>query len=391
MALSQTIARLAQIKAAIRAALEEKLLRDPGRRFADYAPLIRNFWKPELNLADTTTLQAIVDGDTVTFKFSQTEAAGVAVDWGDGTAVETSDATGEVTLSHTYEYPTARHKIQARVVSGEATVASPAFGQDPRVYELALVQSFGYANYAFASIHTLERVAIIGNSWAVPDMLFAYCNKLRELVLSVGGNSIGSIKSVGIGAFLQTRLYGQVIDIYAPNGQRTTIKREAFRDSWLLGVAPGELETLENGAFYECRSLRFFSPSHVSGIGYLGTITSIPVNCFYNCLVLVQVHIPESVQRIEAYAFFGCVSLNEIDIPAAVNYIGDGAFYGCNSFTGNPVLGVFKIRATTPPNLASNALPEHIPAIYVPAESVDAYKAATNWNAFADRIFAIEE
>lgn len=46
------------------------------------------------------------------------------------------------------------------------------------------------------------------------------------------------------------------------------------------------------------------------------------------------------------------------------------------------------IKATTPPTLGQEALGYPV-AIYVPAESVEAYKAATNWSTYADRIQAI--
>jgi hypothetical protein len=46
--------------------------------------------------------------------------------------------------------------------------------------------------------------------------------------------------------------------------------------------------------------------------------------------------------------------------------------------------------ATTPPALSANALNDaHACPIYVPAASVDAYKAASVWRWFADYIQAI--
>ena len=65
--------------------------------------------------------------------------------------------------------------------------------------------------------------------------------------------------------------------------------------------------------------------------------------------------------------------------------IGTYAFSGCSK------LGSVTIYATTPPNLQNNGLPSAGNLdIYVPAESVDAYKSATNWSNYAERIYAIE-
>ena len=46
------------------------------------------------------------------------------------------------------------------------------------------------------------------------------------------------------------------------------------------------------------------------------------------------------------------------------------------------------IKADVSPTLANNAL-NKVTAIYVPAESVEAYKAADGWKNFADKIQAI--
>ena len=65
---------------------------------------------------------------------------------------------------------------------------------------------------------------------------------------------------------------------------------------------------------------------------------------------------------------------------------------GSNCFNYHPNLKDVWINAPTPPNLGSGCF-TNCPAlehIYVPAGSVDLYKTATNWVAFADKITAIE-
>lgn len=77
--------------------------------------------------------------------------------------------------------------------------------------------------------------------------------------------------------------------------------------------------------------------------------------------------------------FRHCSSLEVLDIPSGVTTIGRAAIYGLNN--------VIICRPIDPPSLGSgnnngSAL------IYVPDDSVNSYKAATNWNAsqIANRI-----
>ena len=95
--------------------------------------------------------------------------------------------------------------------------------------------------------------------------------------------------------------------------------------------------------------------------------------------------LPAGLTTIGSYAFYGCSSLQSIAIPAGVTSIGTSAFRSCIS------LMELTVWASSPPTLGSNAL-TGVPAncsIRVPAGSVAAYKAATNWSARAAYITAI--
>ena len=85
-------------------------------------------------------------------------------------------------------------------------------------------------------------------------------------------------------------------------------------------------------------------------------------------------------------AFYGCISLTSVTIPNSVTDIKYNAFTSCTALTSISIL------ATTPPTLSSSVFDNtnNCP-IYVPAASLNAYKTATNWSAYADRIQAIGE
>lgn len=110
-----------------------------------------------------------------------------------------------------------------------------------------------------------------------------------------------------------------------------------------------------------------------TSIGGWGTFTS--------CTSLTSVTIPDTVTSIGQGAFFGCSNLTNINIPSGVTSIDGSAFLQCTSLTS------ITVNAVTPPTLgASNVFDGSTCPIYVPCESVEAYKSASGWSTYADRI-----
>ena len=133
--------------------------------------------------------------------------------------------------------------------------------------------------------------------------------------------------------------------------------------------------SIGNNAFSSCDRLK--------NIDIPNGVTSIGNNAFTNCSRLKNIDIPNGVTTIGSGAFQTCTGLTSCTIGSGVTSIGTQAFIGCNSLTS------ITIEATTPPTLGVNAFfSTNDCPIYVPSESVDAYKAATNWRSYADRIQA---
>lgn len=114
-------------------------------------------------------------------------------------------------------------------------------------------------------------------------------------------------------------------------------------------------------------------------------ITDITTNEFHSCRSLTSINIPSSVTIIDIAAFSGCSSLTTITIPEGVKSIGRIAFYKCSSLTS------VTLEATTPPTIQSDTFDDTVQTFYVPAESVEAYKTATNWSNFAGIIVGYTE
>lgn len=110
---------------------------------------------------------------------------------------------------------------------------------------------------------------------------------------------------------------------------------------------------------------------------------------------VTELEIPDGVKYIAPYRFYGITTLTSLTIPATVETIGDYAFNGCSS------LESITINAVNPPYLNSftDGQTTYLPfddtnncPIYVPKNSVDAYKAASNegWTRYASRIQAVK-
>ena len=157
---------------------------------------------------------------------------------------------------------------------------------------------------------------------------------------------------------------------------------------------------IENMAFFDCISL--------TSITIPDSVTSIEYSAFENCTGLTSITIPNSVTSIECTEFMFCTGLTSITIPDSVTSIKSGAFRCCGGLTNvtipNSVTSIgnyafedcsgltsITIKATTPPVIEVDSFDgtNNCP-IYVPEESVNAYKTAPNWDEnYASRIRAI--
>ena len=190
---------------------------------------------------------------------------------------------------------------------------------------------------------------IIGNNVSVIDeYAFWNCMSLTSVTVS------NSVKSVGKAAFAACYKLQEFKGNYAEDNGRIFV---------IDGV------------------LTAFAPYGLTEYTIPDSVTSIGDHAFYYCDSLTSVNIPDSVTTIGDNAFYDCDSLTSVTTPESVTTIGSYAFYHCDSLTS------VYCKSTTPATLVGTGAFDYNATgrkIYVPTESVDAYK--TNWSTYADAI-----
>ncbi|MBR5717283.1 MAG: leucine-rich repeat domain-containing protein [Bacteroidales bacterium] len=211
----------------------------------------------------------------------------------------------------------------------------------------------------------------------------------------------------------------KLTSVSIPNSVNT-IKPFAFGNCSLTSITiPNSVKAIEYRAFYYCESLVSITlPESMTSIGdgvFVGCssltsitipngITSIGDDTFWACFSLSSVTIPNSVTTIGEYSFVDCRSLTFISIPNSVTSIGRSAFSFCKSLTtiiiGNSVnkidndafeycsalTDVYCLAESVPSTNgnAFNGSSVENATLHVPANSVEAYKAAEPWKNFKD-------
>ena len=185
----------------------------------------------------------------------------------------------------------------------------------------------------------------------------------------------------------------------------TSIGRYAFSGFKITSIAiPNSVTSIGYSAFGGCTDLTSITiPNSVTSIGdnaFSGdigltniiipnSVTSIGDSVFSGCSGLSNVTIPNSITSISYNLFGGCSGLTSITIPNPITSIESGAFSGCANLMN------ITCMASNPPSVSNwysvfGGIPSNC-KIYVPSESVDAYKAAKGWSTVASYIQAIEE
>ena len=323
----------------------------------------------------------------VQIRHHQYSAYGVQIDWGDGD-VETYSGSGTsaYTRSHTYA-ATGNYEIIISNASADSggfdfnassgvnilgsITGTNAYKQRllRRAY-IAGTKSSTLPNYLFHMMICLEAVCIASKISTLGQFDFQYCLSLKHVRLS---NSL--INTIPMYSF---RYCVSLEKITLPH-RVDSVGTYAFGDCHSLktvvcsGTAPGELAAY---AFANCYALNDF--------GQYGLWYARPVGnyVFNNCISLMDsegcLTIPRSWTTIPANTFTGNHIVKKIVISNTITTIQANAF-------GSMAASDVYIYATTPPTVENtNAFSKWntglVRTFHVPAGTLSAYQANTNWN-----------
>lgn len=188
--------------------------------------------------------------------------------------------------------------------------------------------------------------------------------------------------------------------IWVAEGSGTIINKEDVNVMWIgeCAIEIGE------GAFQNYTHLRLIpnSGANVRIINDYG---------FSQCIALERIYFGCNLEEIGAFAFYNCSSLNNVTFcysDTNVTSIGSNAFANCtslssvrlprslttlgrNAFNGCTSLSTVYVDAVTPPSLPSQSgafdnCADNL-RIIVPQASYEAYRKATGWTEYVNRIY----
>ncbi len=283
--------------------------------------------------------------------------------------------------------------------NGESNLESVTFGEDSQLTSIgdgvfrgcSSLTSIGIPSGvtfigegAFAGCPLLTNIEIPSGVTSIGDGVFNGCSSLTSIGIPSGVTSIGSgafwdcsslasieipsgVTSIGDNVFSFCSRLTRVT--FGENSQLTSIGNEAFRDcSKLADIAlPQALVTIGNDAFMGCSSL--------TGIEIPSGVTSIGSLAFWGCTSLISVNFAEN----SALTFVGgdafvATSLRFVEFPATLKTLGANCLGGLRYMICNSVS-----KPATQGSLTNN---DGELTIFVPGESVDAYKESFPWNEY---------
>ena len=311
-----------------------------------------------------------------------------------------------VTSIETWAFQDCSTLTSVTIGSGITSISYDAFDGCNSLNSLTISSNAAEFDFRIAN-KNLEQIAAPAWFFDVEESEWASCPKylqaaavnageLNDNVLAVIGRSYKTLKSFDLSGVTNTELEDEAVkgfynleSLKLPAGL-TKIGYMAVADCKSLQSIdiPASVKEIDNSAFENCRSIKSITFGDKQTAAMPGRnnarvasnseLQRIGNWAFYNCHELQNLEIPEGVTEIGDGAFYGCTYLEQLSLPASVRAIGDNTFALCSKM--NRIV----VNAANPPAIQAKTffdVKRQIP-VYVPDESVNAYKNDNYWKEF---------
>lgn len=359
-------------------------------------------------------IQMLVTGENISL-YVTSDATDYIISWGDGTE-DHAVGPGKLTYDHTYDNSDF-HQVEIKNCS------DVTYAITKRSLSLVAYWDLGNSNVNnlnFSGFSMLKYVGLVLKN-DTERQFFSYCfnnTSLTSIPQGLLDNCVAATSLSGI--FRNTLISSIPVGLFDHCTNASTFK-SAFEGT-LISSIPDDLFRYNVGAsdfnlcfantkitsvperlFYYCTNAYYFggadSWSNPEGCFSRSLLESIPANLFINnkkafdfrgCFQYSKIKVLPAglldncpVTKMEHFCYT-CDELKHVILPATVPNLGNYSFAYCRQ------MKYFISTVETPPIIGARTFASSYISvrfqIYVPNDSVEAYKTATNWTELADSI-----
>ena len=231
----------------------------------------------------------------------------------------------------------------------------------------------GIGGRCFSGCESLAYAKIGAGVSVIPDEAFNNCKSLPEITIPKTVERIGNNVFSGCTSLADVTIADRETELkLGSNGSSPMFSSCPLKSVYIGGnITYGTTANDGYSPFYRNTSLET--------VRITDSETEISENEFYGCTSLKSVSMGNGIETIGRYAFSGCSALESFSFGTGLKSIGDEAFSDCT--------GMKKLvsKTATPPVCGPQALDDINKwecTLYVPQESLDAYKSAAQWKEF---------